>query len=421
MTPSSHDGYPAVSEADLTSREIESTPKPRTLPETPTPIPAAYRQDRGETTEAVAALPENILGLQPEEYFNELISSGKIRVAVEEKEKNDKDAEIISELRLNFLNKYKRLLKASQRIDDPNYQMRIKIQLTGELIEIARKIREGKEADDERLNPTLDTKGRMRSRIKENLWTIAFTEVEPGKKRVVVQVGLDLDDFRAINNKYGHEMGDDFLILVGQALEKTLRPEDGKAHYSGDEFGACLVMELEENKKEEEIEKIVRDIIKRAIKEIQQKIKERTLTALGEEIIQELSCGFKIIHSSEVAKKGIDDDSINEVLIGADEAARKSKVVKICEENRAANSVLEEGKPPREVDLPKSEDRIIRQGEKLPYSETEQRDGELLWSVRRSFADRFKHLTPADISEMTQNMLEMAKARDAQREKEQEN
>jgi len=47
---------------------------------------------------------------------------------------------------------------------------------------------------------------------------------------------LDLDNFKAINDHYGHEKGDEVLKAVGKRLEKALRDEDIVARYGGDEF-----------------------------------------------------------------------------------------------------------------------------------------------------------------------------------------
>ena len=52
---------------------------------------------------------------------------------------------------------------------------------------------------------------------------------------------LDLDGFKAVNDKHGHGAGDELLIAISQRLKTVLREVDTLARLGGDEFVAVLV------------------------------------------------------------------------------------------------------------------------------------------------------------------------------------
>ena len=53
-------------------------------------------------------------------------------------------------------------------------------------------------------------------------------------------VYLDLNDFKSINDRFGHQAGDALLKAFGKRLEFCLRPEDLLARLGGDEFAIVL-------------------------------------------------------------------------------------------------------------------------------------------------------------------------------------
>lgn len=51
---------------------------------------------------------------------------------------------------------------------------------------------------------------------------------------------LDLDNFKQVNDLYGHAAGDEVLIAVAEAMHSTLRSTDSLFRFGGDEFAVVL-------------------------------------------------------------------------------------------------------------------------------------------------------------------------------------
>ena len=60
------------------------------------------------------------------------------------------------------------------------------------------------------------------------------------RNHALAVVYLDLDGFKAVNDSYGHETGDDLLIAVSKSMKEALRDGDTLARLGGDEFVAVL-------------------------------------------------------------------------------------------------------------------------------------------------------------------------------------
>ena len=51
---------------------------------------------------------------------------------------------------------------------------------------------------------------------------------------------IDLDDFKGINDRWGHDLGDAVLREIGKRIEHSVRPGDTAARLGGDEFAVVL-------------------------------------------------------------------------------------------------------------------------------------------------------------------------------------
>ena len=51
---------------------------------------------------------------------------------------------------------------------------------------------------------------------------------------------LDLDGFKPVNDRLGHDAGDRLLVVAAQRMVRSLRPQDCVARLGGDEFAILL-------------------------------------------------------------------------------------------------------------------------------------------------------------------------------------
>ncbi len=90
--------------------------------------------------------------------------------------------------------------------------------------------------------------------------TLAFA-ASKRSQRYGALLFLDLDNFKPLNDQYGHEFGDLLLIEVADRLKVCVREMDTVAHFGGDEFVVILShLDLEKNQSEIEAGQVAEKI-----------------------------------------------------------------------------------------------------------------------------------------------------------------
>jgi diguanylate cyclase (GGDEF)-like protein len=77
--------------------------------------------------------------------------------------------------------------------------------------------------------------GAFTRRVGEELLDLAFANAVREDKPLAVVV-VDLDDFKTINDRFGHEAGDQCLAAAANALAQAMRRGDMAIRWGGDEF-----------------------------------------------------------------------------------------------------------------------------------------------------------------------------------------
>ncbi|MEZ9594044.1 diguanylate cyclase [Shewanella sp. 10N.261.52.F9] len=76
---------------------------------------------------------------------------------------------------------------------------------------------------------------------------------------------IDIDHFKAVNDTYGHDIGDEVLIKVGQIIQKNIREQDLLVRWGGEEFvlslswsaSSCVVTVIELQRRFERVRKAI--------------------------------------------------------------------------------------------------------------------------------------------------------------------
>ena len=90
------------------------------------------------------------------------------------------------------------------------------------------------------------------------------------QKNSFAVVMMDIDDFKYINDSYGHTAGDEILCKTADVFRKTIRERDIICRMGGDEFALLITDVSEKEQVEEIILRICRQIERLRIKESEQ-------------------------------------------------------------------------------------------------------------------------------------------------------
>jgi diguanylate cyclase (GGDEF)-like protein/PAS domain S-box-containing protein len=87
----------------------------------------------------------------------------------------------------------------------------------------------------------------------------SLSQVEKSKEAVAICY-VDLDNFKPINDQYGHEIGDQLLVLLADRLRENCRNHDTLARLGGDEFAILLRGLLTEKEYTKSLDRILNAI-----------------------------------------------------------------------------------------------------------------------------------------------------------------
>ena len=97
---------------------------------------------------------------------------------------------------------------------------------------------------------------------------------------------LDIDNFKRINDTYGHEAGDQALIHLAQVVREALRPQDTLARFGGEEF----VIVLSDTRLDDGVQAMVR---------VQRELTRKFFLHKNEKLLITFSCGVAELAAEE--------------------------------------------------------------------------------------------------------------------------
>lgn len=136
--------------------------------------------------------------------------------------------------------------------------------------------------------------------------------LEKSTKNNFYVIFIDIDDFKQINDTYGHECGDILLQAIAQRLKNNLRGKDIVGRYGGDEFVALVHHPDSSHQADINIEQILARLM--GVSKVPYQIKNKSLTVTlsfgvaefpnhGDTIEKLLSCADRAMYSSKESGK----------------------------------------------------------------------------------------------------------------------
>lgn len=90
-------------------------------------------------------------------------------------------------------------------------------------------------------------------------------QIAKEKDQVLALLFIDLNDFKKVNDEYGHAVGDAVLVIVARRLELAIREGDHLARLGGDEYLVSLMMDKSSLAEVKKIARKFSDIISKSM------------------------------------------------------------------------------------------------------------------------------------------------------------
>ncbi|MCO7227050.1 PAS domain S-box protein [Pleionea sp. CnH1-48] len=83
-------------------------------------------------------------------------------------------------------------------------------------------------------------------------------------RHAVALIFIDLDDFKPVNDRYGHHIGDEVLKVVAERIQDSVRDEDTVARLGGDEFTILMPSVMDQDDVQQLVDR-VHQVLKQTI------------------------------------------------------------------------------------------------------------------------------------------------------------